>query len=63
MSVPAGRLRDDAWAIWRGGLDAVRSDRLVRQDVRVGEERLGVGGVGLRVSPTGRRDLGRRMGA
>lgn len=31
---PSRSLRDDAWRIWRAGLDAVRADRLVERSVR-----------------------------
>ncbi|MCI0358295.1 MAG: glycerate kinase [Planctomycetaceae bacterium] len=36
-------LRDDALAIWQAGLDAVRSERLVRDNLRVEGDRLVVG--------------------
>ncbi|QDU98224.1 glycerate kinase type-2 family protein [Lignipirellula cremea] len=37
------QLRDDAWAIWSAGLEAVRSDRLVREAVQVLEGDLYIG--------------------
>ncbi len=37
------RLRDDALAIWHAGLDAVRSDRLVRENLRIQGDQLIVG--------------------
>ncbi|MCA9219065.1 MAG: DUF4147 domain-containing protein [Planctomycetales bacterium] len=36
-------LREDAWAIWQAGLEAVRSDRLVRDWVRVSDDELRIG--------------------
>lgn len=36
-------LREDAFAIWQAGLEAVQSDRLVRQWVRVTDEELRIG--------------------
>jgi len=41
---PAERLREDALAIWQAGVDAVRSDRLVREHVRVDGQALQIGG-------------------
>ena len=39
----ASQLRDDALAIWHAGLAAVRSDLLVRDNLRVEEDRLAIG--------------------
>ena len=39
----ANKLRTDALAIWQAGVDAVRSDRLVRENCRVDGDRLVVG--------------------
>src|SRR4051812_16267119 len=38
MSRPLAQLRDDALAIWRAGVHAVRGDRLVQANVRVEDE-------------------------
>jgi hydroxypyruvate reductase len=43
VSESNSRLRDDALAIWQAGLEAVRSDRLVREHLRVEGDRLLVG--------------------
>jgi hydroxypyruvate reductase len=43
-------LRDDALAIWRAGVEAVRSDRLVRESVRVAGNELRIGNERLRLS-------------
>ncbi len=43
MKRSSKQLRDDALAIWRAGVDAVQSDRLVREHVRVEEGWLIIG--------------------
>ena len=43
MNASAKQLRDDALAIWRAGVDAVRSDRLVMDAVRVEDDNITVG--------------------
>jgi hydroxypyruvate reductase len=43
MSPPGNQLREDALAIWRASVDAVRSDRLVLETVRAQDGRLTVG--------------------
>lgn len=43
MTRSASQLRDDALAIWQAGVDAVRSDKLVASNVRVGDSRLLIG--------------------
>jgi hydroxypyruvate reductase len=48
------QLRDDALAIWHAGVEAVRSDRLVRENVRIDGEWLVVGDEQLRLSEIGR---------
>src|SRR5690242_12003360 len=37
------KLRENALAIWRAGVEAVRSDRLVRENLRVAGEELEIG--------------------
>lgn len=54
MSRTAKQLRDDALAIWQAGVDAVRSDRLVLDNVHLDAGQLVVGG---QVLPLG--DIGR----
>src|SRR5687767_8848756 len=44
------KLREDALAIWRAGLAAVRSDRLVRENLRVEGDQLIVGKEALPLS-------------
>lgn len=48
------RLRRDALAIWQAGVDAVRSDRLVQQAVRVADGRLVVADQSLALDRIGR---------
>ena len=48
------QLRRDALAIWLSGVEAVRSDRLVRDNVRVVEGRLHIGGNALDLAAIGR---------
>lgn len=43
MPRPLSQLREDALAIWRAGVQAVRSDRLVRANVRIDGEMLRIG--------------------
>src|SRR5687768_13063011 len=43
MPLGQRQLREDALAIWGAGLEAVRSDRLVRDNVRVDGEQLIIG--------------------
>jgi len=43
MNAPATQLRDDALAIWQAGVDAVRSDRLVTDAVRVEGDNILIG--------------------
>jgi glycerate 2-kinase len=47
-------LREDAWRIWRAGLDAVRADRLVERFVRREEGVLRVGDDAIELSDVGR---------
>jgi len=49
-SNPNAKLREDAVAIWRAGLAAVQSDRLVRGQLRVEGDRLFIGDEALRLS-------------
>src|SRR5262245_13874460 len=71
----AAELRSDALAIWRAGVDAVRSDRLVKENVRIegdwlviGEnaadepERLALAGIG-RIAVVGAGKAGAGMTA
>jgi hydroxypyruvate reductase len=69
VTVTANKLRDDALAIWRAGLEAVRSDRLVREWVRVegndlliGEERLSLDRI-RRIAVVGAGKAGAGMAA
>lgn len=70
MPLPAASLRDDALAIWQAGVDAVRSDRLVQEAVRVqdgyltvGDQRLAVGEIGrLAVVGCGKAGAGMAAG-
>ena len=62
-------IRDDACAIWHAGLDAVRSDRLVQNAVRVcgdnllvGDQRLPLAGIG-RIAVVGCGKAGAGMAA
>jgi hydroxypyruvate reductase len=48
------QLRDDALAIWHAGVEAVRSDRLVRKNVRIDGDWLVIGDEQLRLSDIGR---------
>jgi glycerate 2-kinase len=43
MSAPSAQLRRDAMQIWQAGVEAVRSDRLVRQALRVQRQSLLIG--------------------
>lgn len=50
----SSKLRDDALAIWRAGVDAVRSDRLVCEHVRVTDGDLVIGAQTLPLDDVGR---------
>ena len=50
----SSQLRSDALAIWQAGVDAVRSDRLVRDNVRVEGNWLIIGDEMLDLSSLGR---------
>jgi hydroxypyruvate reductase len=50
----AATLRADALAIWRAAVEAVRSDRLVRETVRVDGDRLVIGDEVLQLSSIGK---------
>src|SRR5262245_61824024 len=50
MPRSAAQLRSDALAIWHAGVDAVRSDRLVKDHVRVDGDWLNIGDQSLRLS-------------
>lgn len=54
MKRSAERLREDALAIWRAGVDAVRSDRLVRQHVQVDGDTLHIGDHAVDLGGAGR---------
>jgi hydroxypyruvate reductase len=45
----ANKLRDDALAIWHAGLESVRSDRLVRDSIRIDGNELQIGDEQLRL--------------
>jgi len=67
MSRTAEQLRDDALAIWQAGLNAVRSERLIRDHVRVegstlqlGDEQLDLDGIG-RIAVVGAGKAGTGM--
>ena len=47
-------MRSDALAIWQAGLEAVRSDFLVKQNVRVEQDRITIGTESIRRSTIGR---------
>src|SRR3954470_5199936 len=47
-------LRSDALAIWQAGVDAVRSDRLVRDNIRIDGNWLVVGDETIELSKIGR---------
>jgi glycerate 2-kinase len=48
------QMRNDALAIWQAGLEAVRSDRLVRENVRVESDRLAISGETIELANIGR---------
>jgi glycerate 2-kinase len=48
------QLRTDALRIWRAGVDAVRSDRLVRENVRIADHVLDIAGERIDLRPIGR---------
>src|SRR4051812_23113078 len=50
MPRDCGQLRSDALAIWHAAIDAVRSDRLVKQNVRVDGDWLIIGDQAIRLS-------------
>lgn len=55
MSEPASKkLRSDALAIWRAAVESVRSDRLVRDNVRVSGDTLEIAGESIRLQPGGK---------
>src|SRR6185369_6048598 len=54
MSRSTAQFRTDALAIWQAGVEAVRSDRLVKENVRVDGEWLVVGDESLELSKIGR---------
>jgi len=54
MNARARELRDDALAIWQAGVDAVHSDRLVTDAVRVQDDNILVGDQVLPVAEMGR---------
>jgi glycerate 2-kinase len=54
MSRSPAKLRSDALAIWQAAVEAVRSDRLVQQNVVVEGEWLAIGDERLRLSEIGR---------
>jgi hydroxypyruvate reductase len=54
MKRNAQQLRRDALAIWRAGVDAVQSDRLVRQAVRIENNRLNIGAQHIDLDRIGR---------
>jgi glycerate 2-kinase len=54
MTRSSGKLRNDALAIWQAGVDAVRSDVLVRDHLCVAEGRLEVAGQPLALDSIGR---------
>jgi hydroxypyruvate reductase len=55
MSKPTpDKLRADALAIWRAAVEAVRSDRLVRDNVRVSGDTLEIAGESIALKPGGR---------
>jgi hydroxypyruvate reductase len=54
MSKPSHALRDDAQRIWHAGLEAVRSERLVREVLRVDGPHLSIGEEQLALNRIGR---------
>ncbi|MCX7428507.1 MAG: DUF4147 domain-containing protein [Planctomycetia bacterium] len=54
MQRTPGQLRDDAMRIWQAGVDAVRSDRLVREAMAVDGSTLVIGPQRLPLDPIGR---------
>ena len=54
MRRSADQLRRDALAIWQAGVDAVRSDRLVCENIRVDGDWLVIGDDTLELSSIGR---------
>src|SRR6185436_3026504 len=54
MSRSSAQLRTDALAIWQAGVEAVRSDRLIKDNIRVEGGWLVIGDESLQLSSIGR---------
>src|SRR6476659_1512545 len=54
MPRSVSQLRSDALAIWQAGVDAVRSDRLVKDNVRIDGDWLMIGDEAIELSKIGR---------